>query len=234
VLTPYFDRGGITLYCGDCLDVLPQLSLPGDTAVVTDPPYGMNESARRVASRKNMAPTTDYGEFCWDSEPASAEEIKAVLSVGKQHIIWGGNFFELIPSRGWLVWDKLNSGDFADAELAWTDLPTSVRVFRHMWNGMIRQSERDCPRVHPTQKPIALMRWCFSFLGNGSTILDPFAGSGTTLVACVQTGRRGIGIELDERYCEIAVRRIEQALAQPRLFPIEEAGPVQLSLEDAP
>lgn len=207
-MTPYYDEGGITIYHGDCREILPLL--PKVDLVLTDPPYGINENARRIASRAKAAVTIDYGNFEWDKEPASREEIDLSLASGKQAIVWGGNYFYLCPARGWLVWDKLNSGNFADCELAWTNLKISVRFFRHRWNGMIRESERDVQRVHPTQKPLALMHWCLSFAPDAQTILDPFMGSGTTLRAAKDLGRKCIGIETEERYCEIAAKRLAQ------------------------
>jgi len=207
--------GNATLYQGDCLEILPTLS--GIDAVVTDPPYGIGENRRKVLSRRQLAKPIDYGDFDWDEKPANDVQIDACVSVAPESVIWGGNYFDLPPSSKWLVWDKLNSGDFADAELAWTNQKGAVRVFRHRWNGMIRQSERNTQRVHPTQKPIALMTWCLSFLPNAQTILDPFMGSGTTGVAAVQMGRKFIGIELEPRYFDIACERIENAQRQQTL-----------------
>jgi site-specific DNA-methyltransferase (adenine-specific) len=209
---PYYEHKGVTIYHGDCREVLPELG--AIDLIITDPPYGLNENPRRVLSRKRWAATTDYGHFDWDSEPASDEEIKATRAAAKLCIIWGGNYFDVPPSRGWLVWDKLNSGNFADCELAWTNLPTSVRIFRHRWNGMIRDSENDAPRVHPTQKPIVLMAWCLTFAMDAQTVCDPFMGSGPVLVAAKKQGRRAIGIEIEEKYCEIAAKRLSQEVLE--------------------
>lgn len=222
--------GDATLYLGDCLDVMQCLQVVG--AVITDPPYGIGESHRKNATRgkpfgsrvdaKNTRGTyvqpTDYGTYEWDHHPASPEQISACLTAAPKAIIWGGNYFSLPPAPKWLVWDKENSGDFADCELAWTNLPGAVRIFRHMWNGMLRASERGTPRVHPTQKPIALMEWCITQLGDAEVIADPFMGSGTTGVACANLGRKFIGIEIEKRYFDIACERIEAAYAQLRLF----------------
>ena len=187
---------------------------------MTDPPYGLQENAHRVASRGKLAKTTDYGSFDWDKEPASKELIDTALAVSTEAIIFGGNYFHLPPSRCWLVWDKENGGnDFADCELAWTNIKGSVRLIRHMWNGMLRGSENKYPRVHPTQKPIVVMEWAIGQLkGNPETILDPFMGSGTTGVACVNQGLKFIGIELNRKYFDIACERIDAAYAQGRLF----------------
>lgn len=205
----YYKDSAVTIYHGDCMEILSALGKAD--LVLTDPPYGVGENAHRIASRTKLAKTTDYGEFDWDKEPASDEEIAATMAAAPRCIIWGGNYFKVPPSRGWLVWDKQNSGNFADCELAWTNLKTSVRIFRHLWNGMIRAGEeRGIPRVHPTQKPTELMRWCLGFEPTAQTILDPFMGSGTTLRAAKDLGRKAIGIEIEEKYCEIAARRMSQ------------------------
>lgn len=206
-MKPYFETDLGKLYHGDCLQIMPQLE-PVDL-VIADPPYGIKENAHRITSRTKLAATTDYGDFDWDKKPASREEIKAIITAGKNCIIWGGNYFYLPPSRGWLVWDKRNSGNFADCELAWTNIKMSVRIFRFMWNGMIRAGEaRGKKRVHPAQKPIELMMWCISFVKNAEIILDPMVGSGTTAIAAERLSRRWIGIEISEKYCEIAAKRI--------------------------
>lgn len=207
-----------TVLHGDCNDLLPGIGAVD--AVVTDPPYGVGENAHRIASRTKLASTTDYGDFEWDAEPASPSAISATLSAAPKCIVWGGNYFNVPPARGWLVWDKQNSGNFADCELAWTNLKMSVRIFRHTWNGMIREGEWRGPRVHPTQKPRELMSWCMSHLrlAPNSLILDPFCGSGTTGVAAMIAGHRFIGIEREAQYVEIARRRIADAAAQGNLF----------------
>jgi len=209
-MKPYYEDGAVTIYHGDCREILS--SIGKVDLVLTDPPYGIGESSRRCASRgSKKIPATDYGFFDWDKSPPSKELIELTVSAGTRAILWGGNYFNLPPSRGWFVWDKQNTGDFADCELAWTNLETSVPIFRHMWNGMIRAGEeRGVKRVHPTQKPIALMRWCIQKAGAVETILDPFMGSGTTLRAAKDLGCKAIGIELDERYCEIAANRMLQ------------------------
>jgi len=206
-----------TLYLGDCMDILPTLEKVD--AVITDPPYGIGENAHRVASRTKLAKTTDYGDFDWDKAPPDPLVIKTCVNAGKHAILWGGNYFELPPARGWLIWDKINSGNFADAEMAWTNLSMSVRMYRQMWNGMIREGdERGQVRVHPTQKPLGLMRWCIEWVKGSQTILDPFMGSGTTGVAAIQMGRKFIGIEREPQYFDIACKRIEQASKQVDMF----------------
>jgi DNA modification methylase len=214
--------GGARLILGDCRDVLATLD-PVD-AVVTDPPYGIGENNRQNLSRGvstskwKRAQGRDYGEFQWDQAPIDAPLMAAVRAAGRWQIIFGGNYYPCPPASCWLVWDKLNSGDFADCELAWTNLPGAVRIFRHMWNGMLRASERNAPRVHPTQKPIVLMEWCLTQAGTPQTVLDPFMGAGSTGVACAHMGREFIGIEREPRYFDAACSRIAAAYAQGRLF----------------
>jgi site-specific DNA-methyltransferase (adenine-specific)/modification methylase len=210
--------GDATLYLGDCREILPMLHRVD--AVITDPPYGINENSKKVASRGKMAAPTDYGSFDWDKNPVDHDLLQAVIATGKNAVVFGGNYYPMPAASCWLIWDKQNgSNDFADCELAWTNLPKAVRIFRHLWNGMIRAGEeKGQQRVHPTQKPIAVMQWCIEQAGMPGTILDPFMGSGTTGVAAVRLGRKFIGIERELKYFEIACRRIEDAQRQTTLF----------------
>lgn len=222
---PYYQDEWATLYHADCRDVLPLL--PQVDLVLTDPPYGIKESNEKNLTRGKLAAPRDYGHYEWDREIVSSCLLSACLKIGKMQICFGGNFYALPPSSCWLVWDKLNgANDFADCELAWSNLPGAVRIFRHRWNGMIRQGNE--PRWHPTQKPIALMRWSLSFAPHAQLILDPFAGSGTTLVAAKQLGRKSIGIEIEEKYCAIAAERLRNTT--PSLFVPPPPKPEQLPL----
>jgi DNA modification methylase len=221
--------GDATLYLGDCREVLPGLT--GVDAVVTDPPYGIGEAAGKNKTRSNAAVARDYGDADWDDEPCPPELIQAMRDVSRWQIIFGGNYFAVPPSSCWLVWDKKNTGDFADCELAWTNLPKAVRRIEWMWNGMIRKGHDV--REHPTQKPVGVMGWCLSHLPTDvRTVCDPFMGSGTTGVAAIERGFRFIGIEREPRYFDIACRRIEAAYKQADLFvaPPVVAAPVQETL----
>lgn len=215
---------GIVLYNADCREVLP--GLPRFDAVVTDPPYGINENSRKVASRGKLAAPVDYGEFDWDREPIDAETLALVRAAGRWAIIFGGNYYDAPAASCWLVWDKLNGdNDFADCELAWTNLPKAVRRIQWRWNGMIR-AEKGA-REHPTQKPREVMKWCIEQIPEPNrTIIDPMMGSGTTGVAAVKLGRKFTGIERVPAYFEISLRRIEAALRQPDLF-IEKPKPMK-------
>lgn len=207
--------GDATLYLGDCSEILPQLGKVD--AVITDPPYGINENHKKVASRGKLAAPKDYGEFDWDKAPPPADLIEAIRAASKWQAMFGGNYFQLPPTSCWLVWDKLNGdNDFADCELAWTNWPKAVRRIQWRWNGMIRQGNED--RYHPTQKPLAVMKWVIDLCPQADSVLDPFMGSGTTGVAAIQMGRKFIGIEREPTYFDIACKRIEQAAAQGSLL----------------
>jgi site-specific DNA-methyltransferase (adenine-specific)/modification methylase len=216
--------GNATLYLGDCMDILPTLDKVD--AVITDPPYGINENSKKVASRGNMAAPKDYGDFDWDKAPPPDELIELIRTKGKYQAFFGGNYFTLPPTSCWLVWDKLNGdNDFADCELAWTNWPKAVRRLQWRWNGMIRQGNEE--RYHPTQKPLEVMKWIIELCPKSDTILDPFMGSGTTGVAAIQMGRKFVGIERDPKYFEIACKRIKQAVSQPQLFEPEPLKQIQ-------
>jgi site-specific DNA-methyltransferase (adenine-specific)/modification methylase len=191
---------------GDCLEVLPTLADKSVDAVVTDPPYGIGEAAGKNASRGKLAVAVDYGNDSWDDEPASAASIAELRRVSAKQIVWGGNYFHLPPSRCWLVWDKNGANDFADCELAWTNLGGAVRRIVWQWNGMLRRGKE--PRQHPTQKPLGVMLWALGFVGDATTILDPFAGSGTTGVAALRLGRRVVLIEREPRWAELCRERL--------------------------
>jgi DNA modification methylase len=204
--------GDATLILGDCMQVLPTLGKVD--ACVTDPPYGIG-----ITRSNRLAVSRGLGGGTWDDVPA---DMSWLGPLGVPAIVWGGNYFDLPPTRAPLVWDKNNAGrDFADFEMAWSNLDMVARriVYRPM--------NMDGGKEHPTQKPVEVMRWCLGFLPDAHTILDPFMGSGTTGVACAKLGRKFIGIEIDPGYFDIACRRIEAAYKQPDLFVAPPAKPVQ-------
>lgn len=224
----------VVLYCGDCMEVMPHIGTVD--AVVTDPPYGVGESNKKNLSRFKLAECTIYEAGDFDNQPATQEQIALCRRSSKWQIIFGGNYFDLPPSKCWLVWDKLNgNSDFADCELCWTNLNRAVRRIYWQWNGMIRKGEaRGVKRVHLTQKPVEVMSFCLGFVPDATTIMDPFMGSGTTGVAAVKLGRQFIGIELDDAYFDIACKRISDALKQPDMFvaAAKNAEPQQDSMFD--
>lgn len=209
-MKPYYEHGGQTIYLGDCIEILPQLGR--FDLLLTDPPYGIGEAAGKNKSRGKLARAKDFGDLEWDNEPASDSDLLLARQIIAFQVIFGGNYFTLPPSPCWLVWDKVNGdSDFADCELAWTNRDSAVRMFRWQWAGMLQENmARKDVRSHPTQKPLGLMKWCLSLFPTAKTVLDPFLGSGTTLVACKAMGLKGMGIEMHEPYCEIAAKRLSQ------------------------
>ena len=199
---------------GDCLDVLPTLAAGSVDAVITDPPYGRGAGSKdwRTHNRKS---TKFVDKYAWDDLRPSNEHLRLLASFDK-YVIWGGNYFAdtlgicIAP----LMWHKKQEFNGAEFELAWTKgIRGNADTF---WMSRIVAYTQET-KVHPTQKPTSLMVWCIEKLTNpGDLILDPFCGSGTTGVACVQTGRRFIGIEIDEDYADIARARIAKAAEQAR------------------
>jgi site-specific DNA-methyltransferase (adenine-specific)/modification methylase len=207
--------GNATLYLGDCNDILPTLEKVD--ALVTDPPYGIGAGTKKTGGSKSK----DWGDSDWDACTAD-DAVNLAIQSADVSVVWGGNYYHLPISRGWLVWDKcFNENWYSTAhfELAWTNEDRNGRTFRmHPVKGLC-PPHSDAPKVHPTQKPLPLMKWCIDGLRNApTTILDPFMGSGTTGVAAVQMGRKFIGIEREQKYFDIACERIEDAQRQGDMF----------------
>jgi DNA modification methylase len=209
MIEPYYQDSHCVIFHGDSLEILDLLEK--HDLLLTDPPYGIGESMGKNNSRRKVAKPTNYGYSEWD-KTTRQDIIDKSISLCEFAIVFGGNFYSLPPSSCWLVWDKEITGDFADCELAWTNLFKAVRKIRHTWNGMIRLGGEE--RFHPTQKPLAVMKWCILQSQHKKfkpvTILDPFMGSGTTLRAAKDLGRKAVGIEIEEQYCEIAAKRLAQ------------------------
>ena len=208
---PYYQDDLVTIYHGDCREWMPEADV-----VVTDPPYGISAvkpdgTTGGQPARGLSAPNRVYAPIVGDAEPLDPRWLTAH---GSRQIIWGADHFVAWPPGGrLLVWDKrvgLASNAFADCEVAWDSQRGPSRVYRHRQMGMFHDGYNDDGqrREHPTQKPLSVMRWCLEF--TKGTVLDPFAGSGTTLVAAKSLGRKSIGIEIEERYCEIAANRCRQ------------------------
>lgn len=197
-MKPYYDADGITIYHGDCRSVAPSLNT--FDLLLTDPPYGLREKLSGGTWGKKFE--GDYQD--WDATTPEDELLAMLMAKARFQIIWGGNYFRLTPSRGWLVWNKPERGlTMADAELAWTNRDANIRTFDESRNP-------DGKRVHPTQKPLSLMSWCLSLVPEAKNVLDPFMGSGTSLLAAKARGIRAVGIEANEAYCEAAANRMGQ------------------------
>ena len=204
-MTPYYADDLVTIYHGDCREILP--FVPGADLLLTDPPYGIGlwSSTGGNSIRSSEAKTANG----WDVRPPD-DLLRLAVASARLAVIWGGNYLAgaLGAFRSPLVWDKRIRGmHFADGELAWTNFDFgTLRIFELR----PQDSEREGDRSHPTQKPVELMRWCIALSKTTGTVLDPFMGSGSTLVAAKSLGRRAIGIEIEERYCEIAANRCRQ------------------------
>ncbi len=226
-MKPYYEHAGITIYHGDCREILPNLG-PCDL-LLCDPPYGSGLSVD-YAERFSPQPgsdrwwnTTDrklsvrHEAIEGDDEPFDPAMLLNFTS--KEYVLWGANWYanRLPDSGGWWVWDKRNGQrdvseadwPMSEGELAWTNIGKGVRIFRHTWFGLIRDSERR-KHFHPHQKPTALMKWCIENSKTTGLILDPYTGSGPVLEGAKALGRPAIGIELVEKYCEIAAKRLSQ------------------------
>ena len=189
-MKPYYSERGITIYHCDCRQILPQLGR--FDLLLTDPPYGIRADTG----------TGKYGRLrgytdSWDSAPADIEHI-VLLDIPS--VIWGANYFPLPPSRCFLVWDKaegFKGRDFAECELAWCSKDSNAKTFRYdpLANGDYHNGNKQ----HPTQKPVALMKWCLSLFPDAKTVLDPFLGSGTTLVAAKAMGLAGVSASSRKR-----------------------------------
>ncbi len=205
---PYYQDDLVTLWHGDCRQVLPTLERAD--LLLTDPPYGIGHVWKGGFSGKHgwgKAGADSAIRNEWDAAAPDAELLALMLSSADDAVIWGGNYFPLPSSRGWLVWNKPERNfTLAEAELAWTSRDMVIRV------ADLPRSEPG--REHPTQKPLSLMHWCLRFFPAARSVVDPFAGSGTSLVAAKSAGLRAVGIEAHEPYCEIAAKR----LAQDTLF----------------
>lgn len=200
---PYYESGGITIYNADCRKIIPWLER--FDLLLTDPPYGIDAANMTMGKGQSDKPKLQrFEKSDWDQEKP---KLAWCLDAADAMCIWGGNYFtnELAPTNHWLVWHKQNDGrSFSECEFAWTNFGKQSRHFSWGW------LHGDDTKVHPTQKPLPLMRWVLSLVPDAKTVLDPFMGSGTTLVASKLEGRHCVGIEINEAYCEAAAKRLSQ------------------------
>lgn len=231
-MEPYYtDHKGIEIYLGDCREVLPALT-ERPALVLADPPYGIGEKTNRAEKGRGhsgglqggVATSNDFPPIAGDDEPFDPAHI---LKLECPTILWGANYYaeKLPPSPSWLVWDKLDGltskreigfNDQADLEMAWSNLGGPARIYRHRWMGVLKASEKDKRRQHPSHKPTALMRWCLARAGlkRGALVLDPYMGSGPVAQACKELGLRYIGVELVRSYCDVAAWRLAQGVLE--------------------
>jgi DNA modification methylase len=222
--------GNATLYLGDCMDVLP--TLPKVDAVICDPPYGMNWNTDSTRFTGGGSPGIDRPRIIGDNKEFDPEPF---LKLSDNCLFWGSNHFaKNLPVGKTLIWIKQQPVSFgaflSDAEIGWASGGNGVWAFFNPRSIATAVKEGLGNVAHPTQKPIALMKWCIDQHGKSETILDPFMGSGTTGVAAIQLGRKFIGIEREPKYFDIACQRIEQAVAQGQLFEPEPQKQIQEQL----
>lgn len=194
-MTPYYQDDLVTLYHGDCADWLDAHSTSFDL-LLTDPPYGLGISSNPT---RQLHAASD-----WDDTVASSHLISRWVGRCRSSIVWGGNYFDLPPQQKFLVWDKLQPEglSLAMCEMAWCNLSGPAKMFR--------QSVLSYRKVHPTEKPEGLMAWCIAMAGRPASLVDPFAGSGTTLAVAKRNGIRCVGIERERAYCDLIVARLSQ------------------------
>ena len=207
MINPYYEHAGITIYHGDCLAIMPELEEKVDL-VLADPPYGINWNTNYTRFTRERGFNQPYPAVTNDDKPFNPEPFLKFPQV----ILWGYNCFaNKLPLGTILIWDKrYKNGEafLADGEAAWWNKGHAVYIYSQTWQGSHKEGEKV--RVHPTQKPERLMKWCIEKAGKIETILDPFMGSGTTLRAAKDMNRKAIGIEIEEQYCEIAAKRLQQ------------------------
>jgi DNA modification methylase len=198
-IAPFYQDAHCTIYNADCRKVLPFLERFG--LLLTDPPYGIGDRMQGGT----WGAADKYADFrAWDSAPKEYV-MGQMVDCADTAIVWGGNYFQLPPARGWLVWRKINAvPTMAGAELAWTNIDIPCKAID------LPVGKHNCG--HPTEKPLGLMQWCLGWAKDAATILDPFMGSGTTLVAAKLEGRTAVGIEVNEQYCELAAERLRQGV----------------------
>lgn len=221
--------GNCTMYLGDCAEIMPTLG--HFDAVLTDPPYGIGIDGQKESINKNPKHNRKYFEARgWDDATPPVELFDTIRAISDAQIIWGGNYFVdrgLLPKKGWLVWDKGQRGlTMSDGELAYSSSDKPLRIYTLNRAALIKDGSE-----HPTQKPLALISWCLTHIPQAKTVLDPFAGSGTTGVACVKAGRTFVGIERDPTYFDIACRRIQKAVDQPDMFVANDNKPASTQVE---
>ncbi len=217
------ERGeGWEMHLGDCLDVIPTLSMPD--VVITDPPYGMRLDAgyrnSKANPKKHVKASRGYANVAGDHEDFDPTAILAALSSVREQLWFGADYYrDRLPSGGsWFVWDKRAGIEgvkysSAEFELCWSRHAHHRKILRHRWFGLCGTETQDVrERVHPTQKPLELMLECVALASKpGDVVLDAFAGSGTTGVACLRLGRGFVGIEREREYFDLAVERLRAA-----------------------
>ncbi|MFH2109041.1 MAG: site-specific DNA-methyltransferase [Patescibacteria group bacterium] len=222
VSPPFYEDEYTKIYNMDCLTGM--IALRPFDVIVTDPPYGIGAARNGTTGgdvgfkkngerSRNIVKVKDYGKQEWDIKKLPRIYLELMKYVSRHQVIFGGNYYGeyLGDTKSYIVWDKDNSGNFADCELAWTSYDRAVRKIKHRWNGMLQQNMKEKEyRQHPTQKPLPVMIEIIENYTNASDLVcDPFMGSGTTLVAAKSLERKAVGFEINPKYCIIAAERLK-------------------------
>ncbi len=222
-----FDAPKIELFTMDCMQYLKQCNDKQFDLAIVDPPYGISIHKMNFTQslKAGLAKRRDYSSIGdWDKAIPEKKYWKELMRVSKNQIIWGGNFFPLPKSRGWIFWDKRTdpkyNTDFADGELAWTSFDRPMRCFRWLWNGMLQQNMKNKQmRIHPTEKPKALYEWLLmNYAKNGDKIIDTHLGSGSIAMACWNMKYDLVGMDINKEYVESAKKRFYEYKKQLTLF----------------
>ena len=207
---------------GDSLQEMKAMADNSFDWAIVDPPYGIDIAKGGKVGGNNAGKAKDYGAKEWDSAIPTSEYFSQLRRVSKNQIIWGWNYFvaHLNECPSYIVWDKDNSGNFADCESAWCSKVGGARVFKYRWNGMRQQDMKNKEhRIHPTQKPVALYKWLLeTYTSEGDLILDTHLGSGSIAIACHYMKRKLIGYEIDQEYYDNACKRFKEQTAQVQLW----------------
>ena len=216
------------MYNADCMEIMKSFKDKQFDLAIVDPPYGIDitkqfENANKAGTKSMFKQTKCIVKKDWDAEIPTAEYFDELKRVSKNQIIWGANhFISRMPfdSSCWIVWDKDNTGDFADCELAWTSFKSAVRKYEFRWNGMLQGNMANKEiRIHPTQKPVALYEFLLTHYAKpGDKILDTHLGSGSSRVACYNLGFDFVGCEIDKDYFDAQEKRFAAHTAQISLF----------------
>jgi site-specific DNA-methyltransferase (adenine-specific) len=187
---------------------------------IIDPPYGIGVNGS--VGGNNLSKVSKYKNKGWDKQPPSKKYFKELIRISQNQIIWGGNYFlyALNETPCFIVWNKENSGNFADCELAWTSFKTATRMFSFRWNGMLQGNMKNKEtRIHETQKPVALYKWLLkNYAKPNDKIFDSHVGSGSIRIACHDMGFDFEGCEIDKDYWEAQEKRYKTHVSQQDLF----------------
>lgn len=204
----------IELRHGDCMEYMRGLPDKAFDLAIVDPPYGIHDKMiRKGATKRTGTFFKMYESGGWRDERPSSEYFDELFRVSANQVIWGANYFDMPPCRGFIFWDKLQPVDnFSAGEFAWTSFDVPARAFRHMYTNV---AGRDVQRIHPTQKPIKLYDWILkNYAKPGQRILDTHLGSGSSAIAAFYFGCDFVGIEIDPDYYKAACERFDAETKQ--------------------